>query len=106
MLELHGWGDLQDELNALTKQGAWDKLASVIDDEVLDTFAVIGTPEEAIAEVKRRYGDVATRITLSRPRRRGPRALGPGVRRAALAGRRLASFPAPRRRLPSSRDER
>ena len=67
VLELHGWGDLQDELNALTKQGEWDKLASVIDDEVLDTFAIIGAPEEAIAEVKRRYGDVATRITLNLP---------------------------------------
>jgi probable F420-dependent oxidoreductase len=67
VLELHGWGALQDELNALTKQGAWDKLASVIDDEVLDTFAIIGTPEEAVAEVKRRYGDVATRITLNVP---------------------------------------
>jgi probable F420-dependent oxidoreductase len=67
VLELHGWGDLQDELNALTKQGAWDKLASVVDDEILETFAVIGTPEEAVAEVKRRYGDVATRITLNLP---------------------------------------
>jgi probable F420-dependent oxidoreductase len=67
VLELHGWGELQDELNALTKQGAWDKLSSVIDDEVLDTFAIIGTPEEAVAEVKRRYGDVGTRITLSVP---------------------------------------
>ena len=67
VLELHGWGELQDELNALTKQGAWDKLSSVIDDEVLSTFAIIGTPEEAVAEVKRRYGDIATRITLNVP---------------------------------------
>jgi probable F420-dependent oxidoreductase len=72
VLELHGWGDLQDELNTLTKQGAWDKLASAIDDEVLHTFAVIGTPEEAIAEVKRRYGDVATRITLDIPENADP----------------------------------
>jgi probable F420-dependent oxidoreductase len=67
VLDLHGWGELQDELNALTKQGAWDKLAGVIDDEVLNTFAIIGTPEEAVAEVKRRYGDLATRITLDVP---------------------------------------
>jgi probable F420-dependent oxidoreductase len=67
VLELHGWGELQDELNALTKQGAWDRLSGVIDDEVLDTFAIIGTPEEAVAEVKRRYGDIATRITLNVP---------------------------------------
>jgi probable F420-dependent oxidoreductase len=77
VLELHGWGELQDELNALTKQGAWDKLSSVIDDEVLDTFAIIGTPEEAVAEVKRRYGDLATRITLNVPDGADPDRWGP-----------------------------
>ncbi len=67
VLELHGWGDLQDELNAMTKRGAWDEMAGMIDDEILNTFAVIGTPEEAVAEIRRRYGDLATRITLTIP---------------------------------------
>ena len=31
------------------------------------TFAVVGTPEEAVAEIKRRYGDIATRITIQLP---------------------------------------
>ena len=39
----------------------------MIDDEVLHAFAVIGTPEEAVAEVLRRYGDLATRVTLPLP---------------------------------------
>ncbi|HEV3055376.1 MAG TPA: LLM class F420-dependent oxidoreductase, partial [Solirubrobacteraceae bacterium] len=51
-------------LNAATKRGEWDKLSQMVDDEVLNTFAIIGTPEEAVAELKRRYGDVVTRITL------------------------------------------
>jgi probable F420-dependent oxidoreductase len=67
VLEAHGWGELGDELKAMTKKGEWDKLGSMIDDEVLNTFAVVGTPEEAIAEVKKRYGDVCTRITLVAP---------------------------------------
>jgi probable F420-dependent oxidoreductase len=67
VLDLHGWGDLQDELNAMTKRGEWDRIAELIDDEILHTFAVIGTPEDALAEVQRRYGDIATRITLSLP---------------------------------------
>jgi probable F420-dependent oxidoreductase len=67
VLELHGWEELGDELKAMTKKGEWDKLGSMIDDEVLNTFAVVGTPEEAIAEVKRRYGDVCTRITMVIP---------------------------------------
>lgn len=67
VLELHGWGALQGELNALTKQGAWDRLGNVVSDEMVDVFSIIGTPEEAATEVLRRYGDVASRITLSLP---------------------------------------
>jgi len=67
VLEIHGWGELQEELNALTRRGAWDEMAAMIDDEVVNTFAVIGTPEHAGAEIQRRYGDVATRITLTIP---------------------------------------
>ena len=67
VLELHGWGDLQDELLALTKRGEWDGMGELIDDEILHTFAVVGTPEDAVAEVKKRYGDICTRITLPLP---------------------------------------
>jgi probable F420-dependent oxidoreductase len=67
VLELHGWQDLHDELNQLTKRGAWDQLADAIDDDVVSAFAVVGTAEEAIAELARRYGDLATRVTLRVP---------------------------------------
>jgi probable F420-dependent oxidoreductase len=67
VLDLHGWGELQDELNALTKRGAWDEVAGLIDDEIVHTFAVIGTPEEAVEEVRRRYGDIATRVSIVVP---------------------------------------
>jgi probable F420-dependent oxidoreductase len=67
VLDLHGWGDLQDELNQLTKRGAWDQLADAIDDDVVSAFAVVGTAEEAVAELRRRYGDIATRVTLRVP---------------------------------------
>ena len=33
VLELHGWGDLQTELNALSKQGEWVKMGELIDDD-------------------------------------------------------------------------
>ncbi len=70
VLDLHGWGDLQEELRAMTKRGEWDRMSELIDDELVQTFAVVGTPEAAIAEVKRRYGDIATRITLQLPAER------------------------------------
>jgi|GEM_PF-106792 len=42
VLDLHGWGDLQAELNTLSKRGAWDDMANLIDDDMLHTFAVVG----------------------------------------------------------------
>lgn len=76
VLDLHGWGDLQGELQAMTKRDEWDSMSELIDDEVLHTFAVIGTPEEAIAEVRRRYGDICTRLTLSLPPEHDPERWG------------------------------
>jgi probable F420-dependent oxidoreductase len=64
LLELHGWGDLGDKLTELSKAGEWARMSTLIDEDVLNTFAVIGTPEEAAAELTRRYGDVATRVAL------------------------------------------
>jgi probable F420-dependent oxidoreductase len=67
VLELHGWGSLGDELNAMTKRGEWDRLAGAIDDEVLAAFAVIGTPSEVVEELRKRYGGLVTRITVVPP---------------------------------------
>ena len=72
VLDLHGWGDLQDGLAAIAQQGEWDRLPHLIDDEVLHTFAIVGTPEEAVTEIRRRYGGLVTRITLAVPDDRDP----------------------------------
>jgi probable F420-dependent oxidoreductase len=67
VLERHGWGGLQDELNALSKQGEWVQMGKLIDDEILNTFAVVGAPEEIAPELRRRYGDVVDRISFYAP---------------------------------------
>ncbi len=72
VLELHGWGALQDELNALSKQGEWVQMGKLIDDEILNTFAVVGAPEEIAPELQRRYGDVVDRISFYAPYQSDP----------------------------------
>jgi probable F420-dependent oxidoreductase len=67
VLELHGWGDLQTELNTLSKRGEWDEMGRLIDDDVLDAFAVRGTPEEVPGLLQSRFGDVVDRISLYMP---------------------------------------
>ena len=67
VLEAHGWGDLQTELNTMSKQGKWEEMANAIDDEVLDAFAVVGEPEEVAPKMLKRYGDVVDRVSFYAP---------------------------------------
>ena len=67
VLEIHGWGELQTDLNALSKRGQWVEMAALIDDEILNTFAVVAQPEEIAPELGRRYGDVISRISFYAP---------------------------------------
>ncbi|MDT5066600.1 MAG: hypothetical protein QOK02_2755 [Mycobacterium sp.] len=62
VLELHGWGDLHDELHRLSKQGQWDTMGSLIDDEILDAFAVVGPVDEIGAALRSRCEGVADRV--------------------------------------------
>ncbi|OBH21793.1 LLM class F420-dependent oxidoreductase [Mycobacterium sp. E1715] len=62
VLELHGWGDLHAELNRLSKQGEWDAMAKLIDDEMLATFAVVGQVDEVGAALRDRCEGVVDRV--------------------------------------------
>jgi probable F420-dependent oxidoreductase len=64
VLELHGWGELQTELNAMTKAGRWKEMGALIDDEVLNAFAVVAEPDKVAAQILARYGDLFTRLHL------------------------------------------
>ena len=67
VLELHGWGDLQTELNTLSKRGAWDQMADLIDDDILGTFAVVGELDGIAAEVLRRFDGLVDRFSFYAP---------------------------------------
>jgi probable F420-dependent oxidoreductase len=67
VLALHGWGDLQTELNTLSKRGAWDEMAGLIDDEMLHTFAVVGALDDIAEMVLRRFGGVVDRFNFYAP---------------------------------------
>ena len=67
VLELHGWGDLQTDLNTLSKRGAWDEMANLIDDEMLNTFAVVGELDDIAAQVLGRFADVIDRFNFYAP---------------------------------------
>ncbi len=62
VLDIEGWGDLQPELNTLSKTGDIAAMTDLIDDAMLGTLAIVGTPEECAAEIERRFGEVADRV--------------------------------------------
>ena len=62
MLDVEGWGDLQPELNRLSKQGEWSTMATLIDDDVLRTIAVFGTPEECGRQLVDRFAKMSSRV--------------------------------------------
>jgi probable F420-dependent oxidoreductase len=67
VLELHGWGDLQTELNTLSKRGAWEEMAGLIDDEILNTFAVVGALDDIAGMVRSRFEGIVDRFNFYTP---------------------------------------
>jgi probable F420-dependent oxidoreductase len=67
VLEVHGWGQLQSELNALARTGEWENMGMLVSDEVLDAFSVTGHVDEIATEVTRRFAGVVDRFSLYTP---------------------------------------
>ncbi|HVC15009.1 MAG TPA: TIGR03617 family F420-dependent LLM class oxidoreductase [Acidimicrobiales bacterium] len=64
VLELHGWGELQSELHARSKRGEWAEMGALIDDEVLETFAVVAPPDHVADAVIERWGGLVDRFSF------------------------------------------
>lgn len=62
VLELHGWGELQTELNRLSKRGLWDEMGTLIDDEILEAFAVVAEPDQLVPKLKARCAGAIDRV--------------------------------------------
>ena len=67
VLEVHGWGDLQPELNALSKQGRWQEMGGLIEDDVLHTIAACGSPQEIAAHIRDRVDGISDRVCVYQP---------------------------------------
>jgi len=65
VLEQHGWGDLQTELTRMTKEGRWSEMDALIDDDILNTFAVVGEVKDIAPEIWSRFGDIVQEFTIS-----------------------------------------
>jgi probable F420-dependent oxidoreductase len=62
VLDHHGWGEAQPELNRLSKAGRWVEMADVIDDGMLAGFAIVAEPDHLAAAIEARFGGLVDRI--------------------------------------------
>jgi probable F420-dependent oxidoreductase len=67
VLELHGLGDLQGELNAMARRGAWQAMGGLVDDALLAELAVVAPLDDLPAAYARRVGGLADRTSFAPP---------------------------------------
>jgi len=67
VLDLEGYGELQPVARSMTREGRWDELSALIDDSLLATVAVRGTPSEVADRISARYQGQASRVCIYLP---------------------------------------
>lgn len=65
--ELHGLGELASELAVLSRAQRWEEMPARISDEVLHTYAVVGTYGEIGRKLLERYRGLVTDVEFSIP---------------------------------------
>jgi probable F420-dependent oxidoreductase len=65
VFEAHGWGDLTDRLRAAGGRGEWDDAAKLVDDDVLEAFAISASSwEDAWRALRERYDGILDRVSI------------------------------------------
>lgn len=65
VLESIGVGDMQGELNTMSKQGRWQEMGELITDDILASFAVVAEPNQVADQIISRYGDIVDRTSAA-----------------------------------------
>ena len=73
ILDLHDRGELGPRLKELSKEGEWDRMTEMIDDEFLDAVSVtVDDPADAAVQLHRRYDGLVGRLGFSTPYQADP----------------------------------
>ena len=65
--ETLGFGEVARELQAYSRAQRWEEMPAFIGDEMLDTYAVIGTYDEIAEKLRRRYGALVSAVEFAIP---------------------------------------
>lgn len=67
VFDLHGWQDLGQKLNAMTKAGQWEEMSKEIPDDVLDAFCVTAPWATLKDAMEARFGGLTDSIEMFSP---------------------------------------
>jgi len=67
VMALHGWESTAETLTNLAGRGRWGEMPALIEDEMLETFALVSKPEQIPEALVRRYQGLADRLSLYSP---------------------------------------
>jgi probable F420-dependent oxidoreductase len=87
VLELHGWDDAFERLHELSQTGGWQQMADVINDEMLDAFAVVAPADDVGPALLGRFAGVLDRVSLYTPYKLDPDARSSAVDSIRAAAR-------------------
>jgi probable F420-dependent oxidoreductase len=65
--ETQGYGDVARALQGHARAQRWEEMPVLVKDEMLDTYAVVGTYDEIAAKLRARYGHLATSLEFAIP---------------------------------------
>ncbi|MFN8545220.1 MAG: TIGR03617 family F420-dependent LLM class oxidoreductase [Candidatus Binatia bacterium] len=63
---LHGWQDLGEKLNRLSREGRWGEMVQAVPDDVVHAIAAVGRWDEIVPRIRERFRGV-TRLMLPPP---------------------------------------
>ena len=67
VMSTHGWEDTAARLYRMSVDNRWGEMPGQITDDMLETFAVVGTHDEIVDKLKEAHGDYATSISFDIP---------------------------------------
>jgi probable F420-dependent oxidoreductase len=67
VLDVQGWGDVNEELFAMSIEGKWQEMANGITDDMLEEFAVIGIYDEIVPKIKAKCAGLIDRVSFQIP---------------------------------------
>lgn len=62
--DVHGWSEMTPRLHEMSLRGEWKAMSELIDDEMLEEFAIVGEPDEILPKLIEKYGGLIDSVGL------------------------------------------